>query len=93
MAAYRGLKPKVSVKVLPTLLELSYRLLGDARASLIKLPRCLSYAGNLALVCELTEAYTADTVLTKVSVRSATDLTSVVSASRELSLFLLLENH
>ncbi len=58
-----------------------------------KLPRCLSYAGDLALVSELTEADTADAVLTKVSVRSATDLASIVSASRELRLSLLLEYH
>ena len=58
-----------------------------------RLPRCLSYTGNLALVCELAEADTADTVLTKVSVRSATDLASVISASRELRLSLLLEYH
>ena len=68
-------------------------MLGDARHLEIKLPGCLSYSGNLALVSELTEADTADTVLTEVSVRSATDLASVVSASRELRLSLLLEYH
>jgi hypothetical protein len=58
-----------------------------------RLPRCLSYTRDLALVSELAEADTADTVLTKVSVRSATDLASVVSTSRELRLSLLLEYH
>jgi len=93
VTAYRRLKPKVSIKVLPTLLELSFRLLGDARGISIRLPRCLSYTRNLALVSELAEADTADSVLTKVSVRSATDLASVVSASGELRLLLLLEYH
>ncbi len=59
----------------------------------IILPRCLSYAGNLALVSKLTEADSANAVLTKVSMRSAADLASVISTSRELRLSLLLEYH
>ena len=59
----------------------------------IKLPGCLSYAGTLAVVSELTEADTADSVLTEVGVRSTTDLASVVSASRKLGGLLLLEYH
>ena len=58
-----------------------------------ELPACLSYAGNLALVSQLAEADTADAVLTKVSVRSATDFASVVSAGGELGFSLLLEYH
>jgi hypothetical protein len=61
--------------------------------SKFKLPRCLSYARDLALVSELTEADTANAVLTKVSMGSTTDLASVVSTSRELRLSLLLEYH
>ena len=59
----------------------------------IKLPGCLSYARNLALVSKLTEADTADSVLTEVGVGSTTDLASVVSASRELRFSLLLKYH
>jgi hypothetical protein len=58
-----------------------------------KLPRCLLYSGNLASVSKLAEADTANAILTKVSMRSATDLASVVSTSRELRLSLLLEYH
>ena len=68
-------------------------MLGDARHLEIKLPGCLSYSGNLASVSELAEADTADTVLAKVRVGSATDLASVVSAGGELGFSLLLEYH
>ena len=57
------------------------------------LPASLSYAGDLSLVSKLAEADTADAVLTKVSVRSATDFASVVSAGGELGFSLLLEYH
>ena len=57
------------------------------------LPGCLSYSGNLALICELAEADTANSVLTEVGVRSTADLASVVSSGGVLRLLLLLENH
>ena len=59
----------------------------------IKLPGCLSYARDLALVSKFTEADTADSVLTEVGVGSTTDLASVISASGELRLLLLLKYH
>ena len=58
-----------------------------------KLPGCLSYARDLALVSKLAEADTADAVLAKVSMRSTADSASGVSASGELRLLLLLKNH
>jgi hypothetical protein len=57
------------------------------------LPACLSYTGNFALVSEFTEADTAYSVLTEVGVGSTTDLASVISASGELRLLLLLKYH
>ncbi len=53
------------------------------------LPGCFSYAGNFALVCELTEADTADTVLAEVSVGASADLAACVLTSGELLLLLL----
>ena len=58
-----------------------------------KLPAGLADAGDLALVSQLTEADTADTVVTQVSVRTAADLAAVVAAGRELCLSLLLQDH
>ena len=58
-----------------------------------KLPGCLSYARNLALVSKLAEANTANSVLTEVGMRSTADFASVISACGELGLLLLLENH
>ena len=55
-----------------------------------RLPACLLYTGNLALVCELTEADTADAVLAEISVRTTADLASVVLTGGELLLLLLL---
>jgi len=92
VAADRGLKLKVPLKISTVFLSFPTDRLENLIVK-IKLPGCLSYSGNLALVCELTEADTADTVLTKISMRSATDLASVVCASRELRLSLLLEYH
>ena len=57
------------------------------------LERSLAHAGNLALVGQFTEADTADTVVTQVSVRAAAQLAAVVLASRELRRSLLLQNH
>ena len=65
--------------------------IGDYNQKL--LPRRLLNAGNLALVCEVSEADTADTVLTHVSVRTSADLATVVFSGGELLSLLLLEYH
>ena len=57
------------------------------------LPAGLANAGDLALVSQLTEADTANTVVAQVSVGTAADLAAVVAAGRELSLSLLLLDH
>jgi len=57
------------------------------------LPGCFLYARNLALVCEVTEADTADTELTEISVRASADLAAVVLSGGELLSLLLLVNH
>ena len=54
---------------------------------------CFSDAGDLALICQLSEADTADAVVAQISVGTAADLAAVVSAGGELRLSLLLENH
>ena len=59
----------------------------------IFLERSLTHAGDLALVSQLTEADTADTVLAQVSMGTTADLAAVVSAGRELGGTLLLELH
>ena len=59
----------------------------------IKLPGCLLYAGNLALVSQFAEADTADAELTEISVRAAADLAAVVLSGGELLLLLLFQNH
>ena len=58
-----------------------------------KLPASFSYAGDLTLVSQLTEADTAYAVVTQVSVGSAADLAAVVAAAGELGTSLLLQNH
>ena len=57
------------------------------------LPACLLYAGDLTLVSKLSEADSADTELTHVSVGSAADLASVVGASGKFRRSLLLSYH
>ena len=57
------------------------------------LPACLSYAGNFALVSEFTEADTADTELTKVSVGTTADLATVVLTCGVLLCLLLFKDH
>ena len=54
------------------------------------LPACLLYSGDLALVCELTEADTADAVLAEISVGTTADLASVVLSGGILLCLLLL---
>ena len=54
------------------------------------LEACLSYAGDFALVCKLSEANTADTVIAEVCVRTAANLATVVFAGGVLSRCLLL---
>ena len=58
-----------------------------------KLEACLAYAGDLALVSQLTEADTADAVVAQVSVGTTANLAAVVCAGGELSRSLLLKNH
>ena len=59
----------------------------------IFLERSLTHAGDLALVSQLTEADTADTVVPEIGVGTAAQLAAVVLAGGELSRSLLLENH
>ncbi len=61
--------------------------------TLHKSPRCLTNTRDFALVGQLTEADTADTVLAEVGVGAAADLAAVVLTSGELLLLLLLEDH
>ena len=57
------------------------------------LERSLADTGNLALVSQLTEADTADAVVTQVSVGTAANLATVVSAGGVLSGASLLDFH
>ena len=66
---------------------------GNGDHNLKSLPAGLLYAGDLALVSEVSEADTADTVLTHISVGTAADLTSVVLTGGILLGLLLLEYH
>jgi len=59
----------------------------------ITLPACLSYAGDFTLVSKFSEADTANSVLTKISMRSSADLASGVFSCGELLLSLLLDDH
>jgi hypothetical protein len=60
------------------------------RESGIFLPACLLNSGDLALVGQLSEADTADAVVSQVSVGTAADLAAVIAAGRELRSSLLL---
>jgi hypothetical protein len=66
----------------------SYILIG-----LSLLEGCFTHAGNLALVCKLSEADTADAVVAEICMGTAADLAAVVFAGGELCRCLLLENH
>ena len=55
--------------------------------------RGLAHTGDLALVGQLPEADTADTVVTQVSVGTAAQLAAVVLASGKLRRGLLLQDH
>ena len=57
------------------------------------LPRRFSDSRDLTFVCELSEADTANTVFTEVSVRSAADFAAVVFSCGILLLSLLLVDH
>ena len=59
----------------------------------IFLERSLTHAGDLALVSQLTEADTADTVVPKISVGTAAQLAAVVLAGGELGRTGLLDLH
>ena len=56
----------------------------------VSLPGSLLNTGDLALVSQLSEADTADAVVSQVCVGSAADLAAIVAAGRELGLSLLL---
>ena len=58
-----------------------------------RLPGCLADTGDLALVCQLTEADTADAVIAQIGVGSSADFASVIVAAGELGRLLLLQNH
>ena len=60
---------------------------------IIFLERSLAHAGDLALVSQLTEADTADTVVPKISVGTAAQLAAVVLAGGELGRTGLLDLH
>jgi len=57
-------------------------------ASFLKefLPTCLGHTGNIALIAIFTEADTAKTELTHITVRSATDLAAIITAYLEFRL-------
>ena len=57
------------------------------------LPRSLLDAGDLALVCQLAEANTADAVVAQVGVGAAADLAAVVLTGGVLGGLLLLDLH
>ena len=59
----------------------------------VNLPRSLAYAGNLALMCQLTEADTAYAVITQISVGASADLAAVVLSCGEFSRSSLLDFH
>ena len=59
----------------------------------IFLERSLTHAGDLALVSQLTEADTADTVVPKIGVGTAAQLAAVVLAGGELGRTGLLDLH
>jgi hypothetical protein len=59
----------------------------------VLLPAGFLNAGDLALVRKLSEADTADTVFTEISVRAAADLASVVFSRGEFLTLLLLVFH
>jgi len=46
----------------------------------VVLPRCFSYAGDLAFVCEVSEADAADAEVAQVCMRAAADLATVIAA-------------
>ena len=54
------------------------------------LPACLFYSGDFALISELSEADTANSVLSHISMGASANFTSVIFASRKLLGFLLL---
>ena len=60
---------------------------------LINLPAGFSYARDLTLVGQVTEADTADAIVSQVSMRTAADLAAVVLTGGELGGLLLLQDH
>ena len=77
-----------------------YRVYGKARSQSIRascaainLPRSFSDAGDLAFICQLTEAYTANAVVTQISVGTTADFAAIVLSGRELRRSCLLDLH
>ena len=61
-----------------------------SRRGSFNLPACLLYAGDFALVSQLSEADTANAVIAEIGVGTAAYFAAVIAASRELRLCLLL---
>lgn len=57
------------------------------------LPRSLAHTGDLAFICQLTEADTANAVVTQISVGTTADLAAIVLSGRELRRSCLLDLH
>jgi hypothetical protein len=57
------------------------------------LPRRLLDAGDLALICQVSEADTADAVISQIRMGSAADFAAVIASGGELRLSLLLKDH
>ena len=62
----------------------------NARRGMVFLPGCLFNAGDLTLIGQLSEANTADTVVSQICVRTAANFAAVVAAAGKLSFLLLL---
>ena len=57
------------------------------------LPRSLAHSGDLALMCQFAEAYTANAVVTQISVGAAADFAAVVLSCGEFCRKSLLDFH
>jgi len=58
-----------------------------------RLPACLTYARDLTLISQVTEAQTADAILANISMWSSAELATVVLLHLELRCALSLEFH
>ena len=59
----------------------------------VNLPRSLAYARDLALMCQLAEADTANAVVAQVCVGAAADFAAIIFSGGELRRSLLLDFH